>query len=184
MPVFGKPLPSQERLRELFCYYPDAGVLTWRPRPWASQENKRWNKRYANTVAGHKGCNKYRRVSIGKKFYKVHRLIWVYLYGDLPCDLQIDHRFLDTDDNRKASLRLATHSANACNVGKRRGQTSSRFKGVSWHKSTGKWAAQICVCSKPKHIGLFSKEIDAAVAYNSAAVELHGQFAHLNQVRD
>jgi len=42
---------------------------------------------------------------------------------------------------------------------------SSQFKGVSWHKRTGKWTARC----KEKHIGLHATEEAAARAYNKEA---------------
>ena len=43
-----------------------------------------------------------------------------------------------------------------------------------------KWAAMIMTDGKPKFIGHFDDEIEAARAYDAAARELHGQFAALN----
>jgi HNH endonuclease/AP2 domain len=90
----------------------------------------------------------------------------------------VDHRNpADTLDNRKSNLRLATHAENMRNMRSHVGG-SSRFKGVTWSKWAGKWQAQI----NSKTIGRFDSELEAAVAYNEVALELFGDFAHLNQV--
>jgi len=58
-------------------------------------------------------------------------------------------------------------------------KTSSQFKGVSWHRASGKWAAYAGY--RPKiHLGLFADEEDAARAYDEAAVRLHGERAQTN----
>lgn len=61
---------------------------------------------------------------------------------------------------------------------------SSKFKGVSWHSIGKKWQATIKPGKDFKNInlGLFTKEIDAAEAYNDAAIKYHGSFAVLNKV--
>jgi hypothetical protein len=42
--------------------------------------------------------------------------------------------------------------------------------------------AYITLNNKSKHLGYFKSEVEAARAYNIAAVELFGDFAHLNQI--
>jgi hypothetical protein len=59
---------------------------------------------------------------------------------------------------------------------------SSGYKGVSFNNSSKKWRAQIWLNSKSYHLGLFIDPIDAARAYNEAALKYHGEFAHLNKI--
>lgn len=92
---------------------------------------------------------------------------------------RVDHINRDTLDNRRENLRLATHSQNAINRGKHRDNTSG-YKGVSWFKRDQKWKAQIVTNRKHTYLGLFDNPIDAALAYDQAAKELHGEFANLN----
>lgn len=65
---------------------------------------------------------------------------------------------------------------------KRRANIHSRYKGVSWHRN--KWQATIMIDGKNACLGSFESEIDAAIAYNKKAKELHGEFARLNEVHD
>ena len=45
---------------------------------------------------------------------------------------------------------------------------TSEHKGVSFHKATNKWVAQITINGKRKHIGLFKTELEAHNAYRKA----------------
>lgn len=59
--------------------------------------------------------------------------------------------------------------------------TSSIYKGVIWDEQRGKWRSRIEINGKRKHLGYFESEVDAADAYDKAAVELFGSFAKLNK---
>jgi len=94
--------------------------------------------------------------------------------------LDVDH--IDrrsTLDNRRSNLRAATRSQGNMNQGASLGSTS-RFKGVSWHKRDEKWDAKINKHGKRYHLGYFTDEADAARAYDRAAARLFGQFAVFN----
>lgn len=60
--------------------------------------------------------------------------------------------------------------------------TTSSYRGVSWRKDRGRWRAYIQVDGALKHVGHFTDEIEAARAYNEAAVKYHGDKAVLNEV--
>ena len=110
----------------------------------------------------------------GKKMY-LHRLLMGAQKG-----VQIDHvRIEDTLDCRRSNLRVASHGQNMQNRSSIVG-SSSRFKGVHWLKSAGKWRATITAQGRRRNLGRFTDEIEAAKAYDAAARELHGDFARLN----
>ena len=109
-------------------------------------------------------------------FY-MHRLI----AGARPKEV-VDHVNRNGLDNRRRNLRIATHGQNSANriADRRRSGKTSQYKGVHFDKSRGKWAGHIHVNGKSRALGRFNTEIEAAAAYDRAAVEAWGRFARLN----
>lgn len=58
--------------------------------------------------------------------------------------------------------------------------STSRFRGVSYDKITGRWIAQICKNRRAIRIGRFDSEEQAAIARDEMAKKLFGRFAQLN----
>jgi AP2 domain len=107
----------------------------------------------------------------GKLTIGMHKLITGWPRTD-----HINHNGLD---NRRANLRSASGTENLANQRPVRGGTS-QFKGVRWHVPNRNWTAHIAVARRQRHIGSFSSEIEAALAYDAAAREAFGEFAYLN----
>lgn len=59
---------------------------------------------------------------------------------------------------------------------------TSAYRGVCWITRARRFRAAIRVDGKLRHLGEFVREVDAAVAYNAAAVEAFGDRARLNIV--
>lgn len=93
----------------------------------------------------------------------------------------VDHRNHDTLDNRRENLRKATKQQNQSNQRPQNGRTSA-FKGVCWDVAGKKWRAYIVVNKRQYSLGRFGDEKSAAAAYNHAAMELHGEFAYINNL--
>lgn len=91
----------------------------------------------------------------------------------------VDHRDHDGLNCRKLNLRECDKSQNAAN-GRMRSTNTSGYKGVSFYPQSGKWRAIICLHYKNISLGLHVEKIDAARAYDQKAIELFGEFAHLN----
>lgn len=103
----------------------------------------------------------------------------VHMHAELlRVDGYVDHKDGNGLNNQRYNLRPATTGQNVINSAKRRTARTSSFKGVYLHKSTGKWMARLA----GKFIGYFDSEIDAAKAYNAAALAKYGEFAKVNPV--
>lgn len=108
----------------------------------------------------------------------LHRLIT----GAEPGQV-VDHANHNGLDNRRANLRLCTATQNNGNM-RTPVTNKSGYKGVNWVPSRGKWRAEIWKCRRKHFLGSFTNPEDAARAYNAAALELYGEFALLNEVRN
>lgn len=116
------------------------------------------------------------KVNKKKRTIKMHREIL-----NPPHPLVVDHINHSGLDNREANLRPATKSQNNINKPyKKKKGAHSKYHGVTLEKRINKWQAQIRAKGKPRVIGYFDNEIDAAKAYDTAARKYHGQFAVLN----
>lgn len=93
--------------------------------------------------------------------------------------MDVDHRDRNIFNNKKSNLRWATLSENCVNKGRYSNNTSG-YKGVCWKKGSDKWCAYIRFENKRYHLGYFECKILAAIAYDNAAIDLHGEFAALN----
>lgn len=105
---------------------------------------------------------------------KMHRLIM----GITDSNQIVDHRDHDGLNNQRCNLRLCTLNQNQHNRISRKG--ASKFKGV-W-RNGNRWSAAIMAFGEKKRLGSFVTEIEAAKAYNNAAVIFHGEFASINQI--
>lgn len=99
-----------------------------------------------------------------------------------PDGVFVDHINMNGLDNRRENLRLADRTQNNANRKKPTGLHSSMFKGVSWFKLRKAWRADIKVNRKCVHLGVFDCEVEAAKAYNFAAIEYFGAYAQLNEI--
>lgn len=96
--------------------------------------------------------------------------------------LKVDHINGDTLDNRKSNLRICTNAENSRNSAKSKNGLWSKYKGV--HKDRNRFVARIKVDYKEINLGSFKHEINAAIAYNNAAIKYHKDFARLNAIPD
>ena len=143
-------------------YDAETGVFT-------SKTNRR-NVMIGGTV-GTKDRQGYIVTTIFKKPVKLHRAAWALTYGNWPSG-QIDHINGDKADNRICNLREVTNVQNKQNTGKPASNTSG-IMGVSFHKKSGKWAANIKVDGSSRYLGIYDRKSDAGAAYAAAKAKLH-----------
>lgn len=111
--------------------------------------------------------------------YMAHRIIYALQNNCDPGKHVVDHVANDKDNTKQ--LRLATPLQNSQNRNGRK-NTTSKYKGVSLIKRTGRWRATIRINKCFKHIGVYDTQEEAALAYNKVAFESFGEFARLNQL--
>ena len=95
--------------------------------------------------------------------------------------IRIDHKDRNPLNNKKTNLRFCTHGENNLNTGKYKNNTSG-FIGVG--KNGKNWRARIVINKKEIFIGAFKDKIEAAKAYNKAALKYHKEFACLNELNE
>ena len=105
---------------------------------------------------------------------RMHRLILGANSGEF-----VDHKNGNGIDNRRDNLRLCGYIENNRNRQKR-GNFTSQYKGVYRPAGKARWEARIKIDGKPKRLGTFDNEIDAAKAYDDAAIKLHGEYVKTN----
>ena len=115
-------------------------------------------------------------IGINKKRYLLHRIIYKYFNEDFDItdtsyNNFIDHIDIDPTNNKIENLRVVNHSMNQRNKNKFK-NCSSKYIGVSWFKRDSKWKATININRKVKHLGYFTNEEEAHLAYKKVYNEI------------
>lgn len=135
------------------------------PSKWYPAQRGREHDIYVGRMA--------RRASGGRYIIALHR----ELLGVTDPKIIVDHRNGDTFDCRRSNLRIATHQQNMAN------RANSKFrslpKGVK--RYGGGFRASIQDHGQIIHLGCFYCPIEAAKAYDKAAIDIFGEFARTNQ---
>ena len=146
---------TQDELKQLVSYDLETGAFTW--------------KRNGN-IAGYPKTNGYWQVRINNKYYLMHRLAWLYVYGQFPA--QIDHINRIRSDNRLCNLREVTRCQNQQNRSIQINNTSG-FPGVVFVEKRKVWLARIKANNKSYHLGSFKSFECAVAARKEAEVALY-----------
>lgn len=93
----------------------------------------------------------------------------------------IDHKDGDGLNNKRNNLRRSTQAENARNRATPSTNISG-FKGVRFQKDAQIRVAYITANKKRIFLGVFEDREKAAIAYNDAALQYHGEFARFNKI--
>lgn len=130
----------------------------------------------------HRGYkNLYLNINKQRKFFKISRLVAQHFIPNPENKKLVDHIDRNKSNDHVSNLRWATSSENAGNTSSRK-DSSSKYKGVSFRKKIKKWEVSIKLNEKKQHLGFFTCEKEAALAYNKKAKEMFGEFANLNDI--
>lgn len=101
-----------------------------------------------------------------KKTFRLHKLIAITFLNHISAkhELVIDHINGIREDNRLKNLRIVSQRENTL-FGYDKKNTSSKFRGVGWHKNSKKWISKIYIDKKIKNLGYFDTELEAHEAY-------------------
>lgn len=155
---------TQARVRELFDYREDGSLVARTPRHCVP---------VGKVLTGSPHTDGYRTISIDRKLYLFHRVIFLWHKGFLP--KYLDHVDRDKANNRIENLREASHSQNMANRAAFGNKTG--YKGVTWKPKLGKFEANIRVDRKPIFLGSFATASEAHAAYLAATKTYFGAFA-------
>ena len=102
-----------------------------------------------------------------------------FINGRKIVDITVKHSLLSvTSTIIVEDAELVVKQPKPPNAGK--GYGRSRYRGVSWDKTSGKWRAMIGFNGKRHSAGRYDTEYEAALAYDEKARELMGPAAYTN----
>src|SRR3990167_7950366 len=140
---------TQEALMALFEYRDNR--LIFKKRPMWFFENEHGAATYEALIGKPSGSIKrrgkerqvcYRRLQImGVNVYE-HRAVYIYLFGEIPEGMEVDHIDGDGLNNSVKNLRLVSHKENMKNMAVG-AKNKSGICGVALHASGTKWRAYI-----------------------------------------
>ena len=164
----GKPLPVPplDRLRELFSYDPENGILIRRMRRGGET---------AGRIVGTANSHGHLVCRVDYRMCYVHRIAWALYYGCEPPDI-IDHWDGNPANNRIANLREATDGLNTVNTRARK-NSKSGMRGVHWSSLEGRWRSSFKSNGRSIHLGWFDTKEEAQESYQRAAKERFGEYS-------
>lgn len=149
-----------EKIRQLFNYDADTGILSWRVKYRGNSPG--------DPVGRIKTCSEgmqYLCIFLLGKERLAHRIIWAHQLGEWP--IVIDHINGNGLDNRWENIRSVTHHQNCLNMARNRGNKTG-ITGVHFHTKRREWRAKITYKGKTSFIGA-SKDLFEACCLRKSA---------------
>lgn len=149
------------RVRELFDYNEDTGLLQWKV-PTSNRVN-------VGDYVTSTHSARYIQVGVDGARRLAHHVIWVFVYGEMPKG-DVDHINRNRADNRLSNLRCIDRSENLLNA-----EHKSQFghPGVISTPS-GRFSVGIHIKRVRTYVGTYSTIDEAAAAYATRHVQLYG----------
>lgn len=162
---------TKEYLKSILHYDPDTGLFKWLV--------SNTNRVKIGQVAGSPDSNGYILIGIDGITHKAHRLVWLYMTGEMP-EKTIDHINRIESDNRFSNLRQDNQRGN--NVNKNLYETNkSGVPGVRWHSKNNSWEVYAKYYGKKHHLGHFKDFFQAVCARKSAEIKYNYHENHGSQ---
>lgn len=155
----------EQYCRRAYLYDAETGAFTHAIGPRKGQD------------AGQTDAKGYRRIQFRRRGVRVHRIAWFLHHGEWPVGI-VDHKDRDKSNNRIVNLRDVTSRQNTWNQKAR--QNQSGFKGVT-RASPNRWLARVATANGRVELGYYPSAVEAARAYDAAAIRHHGEFAATNE---
>jgi hypothetical protein len=155
---------TQHMLRELLAYSEETGEFVWK----SNRSGHACKGKVAGCIDRNTG---YVVIGFRRKFYKGHRLAWLYVYGDWPA-FAVDHINGNKSDNRISNLREAPGAINQQNQRAANKRNKTGVLGVTLQPS-GSFRAQIRANGRAVSLGSFKTIEAATAAYVEAKRGLH-----------
>lgn len=156
-----------------------------------------------NKRAALKGASKYLGVCVTQVSHKNKDGVtnsWAYYGADIGYDGNVDRIGYfknETDAAMAYDIMAIKHHGEFANlnfpelideyksrgedfIASKRRKRASMYRGVRWMANGERWFGLICHNKKSYRLGTFDTEVEAALSYDRAAVELYGDAAKLN----
>jgi hypothetical protein len=159
---------SQDQLKLYFRYDAESGDLYWRDRPdWPNNIRARFVDKVAGAL---RTTDNYIGIGINGRKYLAHHIVWCYVYGYWPS--QLDHKDGNGFNNRLGNLRLATQSQNGMN---------KEVFAKGYEKHGRKYRARLKIDGRKVELGSYDTEEEAKQAYLIGTDKYYGEYSVYNR---